>query len=155
MDAFTGEYANVRFEDGLPALERAAVWSDEEQLMQLACYLRGQALQERNLLTGIDKATYTATTQVLCSRLDSGNRVLAAQDFRHAVQDNAEPVADYIRRLERLFQIAYGRDNLTTETRETFLHSQLQEGLRYDLMKSLLCPAAVCTKNCAYPQNIK
>ena len=123
MDAFTGEDAEVHFEDWLPALERAAVWngwSDEERLMQLAGYLRGRALQDWNLLAGTDRATYAAATQVLRARLDSGNRVLAAQDFRHAIQGDTEPVADYIRRLERLFQIAYGRDNLTTETRETF-----------------------------------
>ena len=139
VDAYTGENAEVRFEDWLPTLERAASWngwSDDERLMQLAGYLRGRALQEWNLLAVEDKATYEAATRVLRTRLDPGNRVLAAQDFRHAVQGDTECVADYIRRLERLFQIAYGHDNLATETRETFLHSQLQEGLRYDLMKS-------------------
>lgn len=139
VDAFTGENPEVRFEDWLPTLERAASWngwSNEERLMQLAGYLRQRALQEWNLLAVEDKATYEAATRVLRTRLDPGNRVLAAQDFRHAVQGDTECVADYIRRLERLFQIAYGHDNLATETRETFLHSQLQEGLRYDLMKS-------------------
>ena len=97
--------------------------------MQLAGYLRGRALQEWNLLAVEDRATYEAATRVLRTRLDPGNRVLAAQDFRHAIQGDTEPVADYI-------QIAYGHDKLAAETRETFLHSQLQEGLKYDLMKS-------------------
>lgn len=59
-----------------------------------------------------------------------------AQDFRHSVQAEGEMVADYVRRLERLLQVAYDMDRLGPETREALLHSQLQEGLRYDLMKS-------------------
>ena len=35
-------------------------------------------------------------------------------------------LSDY---LERQFQLAYGRDDLKPETRETMLYSQLQEGL--------------------------
>ncbi len=54
---------------------------------------------------------------------------MAAQDFRHLVQNENEPVADYIRRLERSFRVAYGREHLTSETREALLHSQLQEGV--------------------------
>ena len=38
-------------------------------------------------------------------------------------------VANFIRHLERTFQIAYGRDGMSAETRGTLLHSQLQEGL--------------------------
>ena len=152
VDAFTGENAEIRFEDWLPTLERAASWngwSGDEQLMQLAGYLRGRALQEWNLLAVEDRATYEAATRVLRTRLDPGNRVLAAQDFRHAIQGDTEPVADYIRRLERLFQIAYGHDKLAAETRETFLHSQLQEGLKYDLMKSPRSRAARHTRSSA------
>jgi hypothetical protein len=35
-----------------------------------------------------------------------------------------------------VYQVAYGRDGLGMKTRETLLHSQLQEGLKYDLMRS-------------------
>ncbi len=49
------------------------------------------------------------------------------QDFRHAIQKETETVADYLRRLERQFQLAYGRDDLT------MLYSQLQEGLLLSL----------------------
>ena len=66
-------------------------------------------------------------------RLDPGNCVMALQDFRHALQKESEPVADYLRRLKRCFQLAYGRDNLKMETKETMLYSQLQEGLMFDL----------------------
>ena len=61
---------------------------------------------------------------------------MAAQDFRHAMQKDAEVVADFTRRLERTFRIAYGNDRLSVETREAFLYSQLQEGLCTDLMQN-------------------
>ena len=82
------------------------------------------------------KGTYQTATQALRIQLDPGNRVLAAQDFRHAMQKDGESVADYVRRLERYFQIAYGWDKLSMETKETILFEQLQEGLSYDVMKS-------------------
>ncbi len=61
---------------------------------------------------------------------------MAAQDFRHLRQGESEPTADYIRRLERTYRVAYGRDSMSAETREALLHSQLQEGLRYELMEA-------------------
>ena len=70
------------------------------------------------------------------NRLDPCSRALAAQDFRHASQRRGESVADFIRRLEQMFKLAYGRDKMSDETRETLLHSQLQEGLSYELMKA-------------------
>jgi hypothetical protein len=103
--------------------------------MQLAGYLRGRALQEWRLIASGEKAVYATAVAALQSRLDPCNRIVATQDFRHANQGDTEGVNDYIRRLERLFQIAYGRDGLNVETRETLLYSQLQEGLRYDLMR--------------------
>ena len=45
-------------------------------------------------------------------------------------------MADYIRRLEQIYRKAYGRDGMSTEPRTTLLHSQLQEGLVYDLMRA-------------------
>ena len=42
----------------------------------------------------------------------------------------------YVRRLERAFKVAYGRDGISAETRDTLLHGQLHAGLRYNLMKS-------------------
>ena len=104
--------------------------------MQLAGYLCGRALQEYNLVPTNEKDTYGKALSVLHCRFDSGNRMLAAQDFRHAVQGESECVSDYIRRLERLFQLAYGRDKIGVETREALLHSQLQAGLMFELMRS-------------------
>ena len=63
-----------------------------------------------------DKVTFAVATQSLRSRLDPGSRALAAQDCRHTMQREAEPVADFIRRLERTFQVAYGRDSILTKT---------------------------------------
>ena len=137
-DPFTGEDPEVRLEDWIPSLRRVAdwnEWSEEELLLQLAGHLRGRALQEWNLLDEHDKARWETTVQVLGNRLDPGSRVLAAQDFRHMSQGTTESVADFVRRLERTFNVAYGRDHMSLETRETFLHSQLQEGLRYGCVR--------------------
>ena len=62
--------------------------------------------------------------------------MLAIQDFRHASQRDDEAVSDFIRRIERHYRVAYGRDGLGAETRNALLHSQLQEGLQLELMKA-------------------
>ena len=72
-------------------------WSDGESLKQLAGHLRGRALQEWNLLCEEEKATYQAAIHALRIRLNPGNRVLAAQDFRHAIQKESEGISDYVR----------------------------------------------------------
>ena len=139
VDPFDGETADVTFEDWLPTLTRAASWngwSDEETLMQLAGHLRKRALIEWNLLSSEDKTTLAVATEALRVKLDPGCRTLAAQEFRHSIQRETEPVADYIRRLEQAYRKAYGRDGMSSETRDTLLHGQLQEGLQYELMKS-------------------
>ena len=139
VDAFTGETQELRLDDWLPNLERAALWNgwtDEELLMQFAGHLRGRALLEWNLLEQHEKKAYNTATEALRIRLDPGGRALAAQDFRHTLQRDDESVGDFIRRLERTFQLAYGRDKMSTETRGTLLHSQLQEGLRYSILQA-------------------
>ena len=139
VDLFHENDPEIRLDDWLPTLERAAVWnnwSDEDRLIQLAGHLRGRASQEWNLLSIADKRTYAAAVEALRARLDPGRQALAAQDFRHTMQREAETVASYITRIERAFQIAYGHENLTTETRDAFLYSQLQAGLKLSLMES-------------------
>ena len=140
VDPYTGEDPEAnRFEDWLPTLERASTWngwSDEECLMQLAGHLHSRALAEWNLLTKEEKHTYSIAVQALRARLDPGSKVLAAQDLRHAIQKDDELVADYILRVERCFQRAYGQDNMSVETREAILYGQLQDGLKLNLMKS-------------------
>ena len=51
-------------------------------------------------------------------------------------------MADFVRRLERMFRIAYGRDPLSNETSDTLLYCQLQEGLCYELMRGPAVPGA-------------
>ena len=55
--------------------------------------------------------------------------MLAAQDFRHTIQREAEPVSDFVRHLERTFQIAYRRDVMSAETRDT--HKTSENALDY------------------------
>ena len=97
VDPLTGEDQEVRFEDWLPTLERAASWNrwtSEEQLIQLAGHLRGKALQEWNLMNALDKQGYRVATAELSRRMDPSSRVMAVQDFRHPIQREAETVAD-------------------------------------------------------------
>ena len=139
IDQFTGENPEVRFEDWFPSLRRASRWngwSDEELLIQLAGHLRGRALQEWDLLPDSKKGTVGEATKALSDILGPGSRVLATQDFRHASQEAGETVSTFVRRLERTFRIAYGAENLSTETRDALLYAQLQDGLRHDLLCS-------------------
>ena len=50
------------------------------------------------------------------------------------MQKEYESVSDFISYFEKTFQLAYGHDSMTIETRHTLLHSQLQEGLRQEIM---------------------
>ena len=66
----------------------------------------------------------------------SCSRTLAAQEIRHTTQGDTEKVADFIRRLEHTFNVAYGREDMSVETRDTLLHGQLQDGLKHDFMQA-------------------
>lgn len=126
VDTYSGEDPEMRLDDWLPALKTAAawnVWSEEETLIQLAGHLRGRALQEWNLLGDGDRSTYDEAVKALRSRLDFGSRQIAAQEFRHCLQAEGEKVSDYIRRLEKTFRVAYGRDAIMAETRDALLYS--------------------------------
>ena len=69
------------------------MWTKEEHLMQLAGHLRSRALQEWNLLDANDKSTLDSAVKSLQARLDPGNKLVAAQDFRHLSQSDSESVA--------------------------------------------------------------
>ena len=138
VNEFNGENPECRLEDWLPTLERACSWNswtEEEKAIQLAGHLRGRALMEHNLLRPEDRISFEQTVEALRVRLDPGGKAVAAQDFRHTVQADSEAVSDFICRLERTFRIAYGRDTMSSETKDTLLYGQLQEGLRLELMK--------------------
>ena len=101
----------------------------------MAGHLRGRALLEWNLLEKSDKSSYNKAIDALCARLDPGSKALAAQDFRHSSQGKEESVADFGKRLEKLYQLAYGGDDLKAETKNALLYGQLYEGLRMDIMR--------------------
>ena len=138
VNPFDRETPDVLFKDWVPALYRAADWngwSKEETLIQLAGHLRGHALQEWSLLSTCEESLQELT-KAMHSRLGPCSRVLAVQDFCHASQHDDELLSDFIRRLQQLFKLAYGWDGVSEETRSTLLHSQLQEGFRYEIMKA-------------------
>ena len=114
-------------------------------MIQLAGYLCGRALQEWNLITTTDHTTYQSAVVALRTRLDPGNKTLAALDFRHIIQKETESVSDFIRRLERTFQIAFGHDPMSAETKDVLLYGKLQDGLRIDLV--IKAPAISGAKN--------
>ena len=91
---------------------------------------------------------------MLKERLDPGLRTLAAQDFWHTRQRESETVTDFICRLERTFQLAYGRDPTSPDTRQMLLYGQLQEVLRDELMKSSAVSGALaCPELCLAAKN--
>ena len=96
----------------------------------MAGHLKYRALQEWNLLEADEKASYSRAVEVLClSRLVCCNRALSAQDFMHAAQHEAEPIADFIMRLERTFRTACGQEQMSLETKGMLLYGKLQEGM--------------------------
>ena len=60
--------------------------------------------------------------------------MLAALYFRHITLKETRSVSDLIRRLVRTFQIAFGRDPMSAETRVLLLYGKFQDGLRIDLV---------------------
>ena len=72
--------------------------------------------QEWNLLSTEDKQSYVRAKEVLQERLDAGNKTLAAHDCRHTCQQDGDSVTKFIRRLERIFQLAFGRDRMEQVT---------------------------------------
>lgn len=86
-------------------------------MIQLAGHLKGRGLQEWNLWTQANKLLLVRQQK---SRLGSVSETIAAQDFRHTTQHEAETVSDFIRRLKRTFLASYGRDKMSVETRAHF-----------------------------------
>ena len=137
VEPYTGEDPNTLWEDWLPMFERAASWNgwtEQERLLQLAGHLRGKALQEWGLLNNDHKSTFARATTEMRNRLDPGSKMIAVQEFRHMAQKSKEQVTDFIRRLEQTFRRAYGREQITAETRDALLQGQLQEGLRLTIV---------------------
>ena len=123
----------------LPSLKHAAEWNEwdnVETMIQLAGHLKGQALEEWELIEDSEKQGWNEAVKVLQSQLEHGQHTMAAQEFRHLHQWATESVGDFIRRLERTFRIAYGKSGMATESKQALLHGQMQEGLLLQLMES-------------------
>ena len=89
-----------------------------------------------DLLLETEKQSYLQAIQALQGKLEPANKILGAQEFQHISQGDHKSVADFIRSLEHTFKIAYGHTSMSQETRNTLLHGQLQDGLRYEIMKA-------------------
>ena len=59
---------------------------------------------------------------------------LFGEHDRYTFETAIEKVSDFIRRLEKMFRVAYGRDAITPGTRDALLYGQLQEGLSHHLV---------------------
>ena len=94
-----------------------------------------------------EKDEYEKAVGTLCDRLETGSKVMAAQDFRHLMQEDKEKVIDFIHRLEWTFWLAYGHDKLLPEARDGVLFPQMQEGLKYSLMESPAVSGATSYQN--------
>ena len=81
-----------------------------------------------------EHGTYKSAITGLRTWLDPGNKTLTALDFKHVTQKESESVSDFIRRLEQMFQLAFGYDPMSTETRDILLYGKLQDDLRIDLV---------------------
>ena len=84
VESFTGEELSIHWDNWLPTLERAATWnnwSEQEKLIQLAGYLHGRAQREWDIMVEGSKTSFSAAVKTLHARMDSGSRVVAAQDF--------------------------------------------------------------------------
>jgi len=139
FDPFRGEGLDEHWDEWLLTFERAAEWNnwnDSEYLLQLTDHLRGKARQEFSLLTSDEKSTFSRAKITLMNRLEVSSKALGAQDLRHTTQGSQESVSDYILGLEKTFRRAYGSDPMAEETRYVLLYAQLQEGLKYVLMKA-------------------
>lgn len=133
---FSGEDTENSLDDRLPALVRAAKWNGWTKAELLIQLTGGCARQEWGLLPESEKSDYEKGVQALRTRLEPGSKALAAQNFQHAAQDDNEKVTDFRRCIEKTFHRAYGRDTMLSKTRDTLLYAQLQEGLKFDLMKA-------------------
>lgn len=126
IEFFSGEDPAILLDDWLPSLERASLWNGWSPEDKLPGYLQGRALQEWRLLPHFEQNSYSSALRI---RLDPGSKTVASQEFRHSLQRDSESVSDFIRRLEKTFQIVYGRDDLNTAIQDALLYGQLYEGL--------------------------
>ena len=117
VDPFTGEEPEIRLDDWLPSLKRAATWNEwmERGAPSAAggTPVVGVPYKSGSLLEEASRETYQTAVESLRLHIDPSSHTLAARDFRHITQGDKEAVADFIRRLERPFRVAYGHDQMS------------------------------------------
>eukprot|EP00731_Ephydatia_muelleri_P026161 Em0018g261a len=62
--------------------------------------------------------------------------IFVTQDFCHLAQQHGETVTNFIHCLESVFRRASGREKFSVEKRDALSYGKLQEGLKYDPLKS-------------------
>ena len=62
---------------------------------------------------------------VLRSQLDPGSKPKVVQDFWPSLQKSDESVSDFISCIEKIYHIAYGKDDHNPATSNTLLYGQL------------------------------
>ena len=85
VEMFSAGNPGICLDDWLPSLQRAANWNnwtEEEQLIQFAGYLKGRVLAEWNLLSPQETCTVEVAAKSMRERLDPCSKVMAGQDFR-------------------------------------------------------------------------
>ena len=88
------------------------------------------------LLDADIKKSYSKAVGAWHVRLDPGSWILAAQDFQRSSQGDEENSVDFICHLECIFNVVYGREDMSSETHAILLHGQLQDGLKQELMRA-------------------
>lgn len=102
------------------------------------------------LLSSCEKESLEEATKAMHNFLDPCSRTLAAQDFRHASESDNEPSSDDLSGCS-----SWCRDGMSNETRGMLLHSQLQEGLHYEIMKAPDVSGSHGTKSCVLLQETR
>ena len=90
----------------METLERAATWSDEEKLIQLAGHHRGKGLQECNLVPEEEESMFQGAVEKIRDILGPVSHVLATQDYQHMCQEVNETVPAFVQRLDCALRVA-------------------------------------------------
>ena len=85
IDKFSGKSPQIRLDDWLPRLQKAALWNKwtkEEQLIQLAGHSKEWAFTAWNLLSRAEIGTMEGGVKSQRDCLESCSKVMAGLDFR-------------------------------------------------------------------------
>ena len=118
-------------------MERAATWNgwtEQERLLQLAGHLRVGPYRSGAYYRMPTSRRWLVPWRPFVVGWNLA-AMLGALEFKHRAQQPKEGVCDFITRMEKAFREAYGREPMSKETRDALLFAQLQDGLRYELVR--------------------